>query len=131
MPRYTTEPTADETQSRYGRYHNSNFWDIPEFGSKKWVVGVHINVDFDQATNMNLEEEEQIIDACIKTLNQPPPRKKYARRIHTPKYGRLDLYKANIVERGGEKYVSALLITDKRTNKLFWGKGQNVVRSKR
>jgi len=129
IPEYISELDKGKSKSKFGRYHGSTFWDIPEFGLKKWVVGVHIDLDFHQASEMNLNEEEQIVKACVEYLNQPPPRKKYARRSHLPKYGKLDLYHARIISRGDDKYISALLITSERKSKHFWGKGRNVIRS--
>jgi hypothetical protein len=110
---------------RFGRYHGSCFWDIANFGSKKWVVGAYINLE-----NQKLFEEEFSVEDlarnCVEYLNQPPPRKKYAKREPKPIYGRLEVYKAKIIEKGDRKYISALLVVDSNRNKLFWGKGKNV-----
>ena len=110
---------------KYGRYHGSCFWDIKGYGSKKWVVGVKIKLDFDSDGVKELTNET-IIEACMNHLNTVPPRKKYAKKKPTPKYGFLECYKAQIREKGGDKYISALLITDKNKSKFFWGKGKNA-----
>ena len=67
--------------------------------------------------------ESELIESCVEYLNTPPPRKKFQRRIRKPKYGRLDLYKAKVIRDDEGMYISALLITDKRSSKHFWGKG--------
>ena len=110
-------------KTKYGRYHGSCFWDVKGYGSKKWVVGVKIKFDFDQAEGVSNSE---IIEGCMNYLNTVPPRKKYAKKKPTPKYGFLECYKAQIVTKNNQKYISALVITDKKKSKFFWGKGKNV-----
>ena len=107
-------------KKKFGRYHGSMFWSIPGFGSKKWVVAARI--DFKQELPTNLGDLE-IIEKCVEFLNTPPPRKKFQRRVTKPKYGNLGLYNAKVIRREGHTYISALLITDKRNSKHFWGKG--------
>ncbi len=111
-------------KTRFGRYHGSCFWDVKNFGSKKWVIAAYIKIE-DTAI---LEESstEDITKRCVEYLNQPPPRKKYAKKIPKPKYGSLEYYSARIVDKDEGRYISALLVTDARKNKLFWGKGRNV-----
>ena len=108
-------------KKKYGRYHGSSFWDIKGYGNKKWVVGAYIEIQ-DPALFEKLPKEE-IVRGCLETLNTPPPRKKYAKKAPQPKYGVLEHYKSQIVEKFGKKMLSVLLITDKKKNKLFWGKG--------
>ena len=56
------EPVAEFGQlldtsgkKKFGRYHGSMFWDIPSYGSKRWVVAAKIKVnepvDFEYATS--------------------------------------------------------------------------------
>ena len=121
------EPMKDILESskktKYGRYHGSCFWDVKGYGSKKWVVGVKIRFDRDQAEGASSNE---IIEGCMNYLNTVPPRKKYAKKKPTPKYGFLECYKAQIVTKNNQKYISALVITDKKKSKFFWGKGKIV-----
>ena len=121
------EPMRDilesSSKTKYGRYHGSCFWDVKGYGSKKWVVGVKIKFDFDQAEGASNRE---IIEGCMNYLNTVPPRKKYAKKKPTPKYGFLECYKAQIVTKNNQKYISALVITDKKKSKFFWGKGKIV-----
>jgi len=112
-------------KKKFGRYHGSTFWDIPNFGRKKWVVGVKIDFDFAVLKDVELSTEE-IAKACLAHLNTPPPRKRYAKKAPKPKYGTLEFYKADIIEKDQEKYISALVITDSRKHKMFWRKGKNV-----
>jgi hypothetical protein len=113
------ELISDGKKKKFGRYHGSMFWSIPGFGSKKWVVAARIKVE-DAVSDLT---EQEILEGCIAYLNAPPPRKKFQRRIKKPKYGSLELYKGNFIEVAGNRYISALLITDQRNNKHFWGKG--------
>ena len=109
-----------ESRERSGRYHGSMFWDIPGFGKKKWVVATRIKVIADTAASWT---DKEIIEGCIEYINTPPPRRKFQRRIRNTKYGQLDLYKARLVRSHDGMHIAALLITDKRKSKHFWGKG--------
>tara|TARA_E500000318_G_scaffold107665_1_gene117292 strand:+ start:960 stop:1355 length:396 start_codon:yes stop_codon:yes gene_type:complete len=115
----------DNGKKRFGRYHGSDFWDVPEYGSKRWVVGAYIKTDLSALIEQGYTEEE-IVEGCVSYLNLPPKRKKYAKKEPKPKYGLLEKYDVRIVEKGGEKLLSALLITDMKKSKHFWGKGKSV-----
>jgi len=122
LPLGNTEETTKK--KRYGRYHGSCFWDVKNFGSKTWVVGAYIDV-----SDPEILEDCQVEDLtrrCIEYLNQPPPRKKYAKKTPKPKYCKLGYYSSRIVEKGNNKYISALLLVDCRKSKSFWGKGRNA-----
>ena len=70
----------DSGKTKFGRYHQSFWHDVKQFGSKRWVVGCYIIISED--INALIEQgstEEEIAQGCIKFLNQPPPRKKYQR----------------------------------------------------
>jgi len=112
-------------KKRQARYSNSSFWDIKDFGAKKWVVVAYIDPE-DSRLLVEDCDITGIAEGCIEFLNQTPPRKKYAKKDPTPKYGRLELHGASMVCKGGKKYIAARIITDQRKNKFFWGKGQNV-----
>ena len=119
------ESRENPNKVRFGRYHGSCFWDIVSFGSKKWVVGAYINLE-DQNLFDDEHNAEDLAKACVDYLNQPPPRKKYAKRKPKPKYGKLEVYKAKVIQKDDKRYISALLVVDSIRNKLFWGKGRNV-----
>lgn len=107
-------------KKKKGRYHGSMFWNLPGFGSKKWVVAARIKVE--DAVPLSIPDED-IINGCMEFLNTPPPRKKFQRRIRSPKYGKLDLYNGKVVRKDGKLIINALLITEERNSKHFWGKG--------
>tara|TARA_A100001015_G_C15033182_1_gene734466 strand:- start:920 stop:1318 length:399 start_codon:yes stop_codon:yes gene_type:complete len=111
-------------KTKSGRYLSSCFWDVPEYGSKKWAVGVYIRVD-DQSLLDRLNTNE-IASGCLKYLNTPPKRKKYGKKQPEPKYGTLELYSAKVVEKNDETLISAVVLTAQRKNRQFWGKGINV-----
>lgn len=115
----------DDGKKRCGRYHGSDFWDVPEFGSKRWVVAAYIKANLSELLEQGYTQEE-IADGCVSYLNLPPKRKKYAKKDPKPRYGTLEKYRAKVVEKGGEKLMSVLLITDLKKSKHFWGKGKNV-----
>ena len=112
-------------KTKKGSYHGTYFWSIPKFGQQKWVIAVHIvGPDIDTL----LEEghtEEEIATACVEHLNILPKRKKYAKKAPKRPYGNLELYRHHLKEDDeGNKFFSALIITDERKNKAFWGEGQ-------
>jgi len=109
-------------RKKQGKYHGSNFYNsVPGFGVKKWVVGVYIDVDYGQHLDSMSEEEA-------------PPRKKYQKKKPQPLYGNLDSEPLQywVGEDSDGKYIGALLVTDQRKNKKFWGVGgQGRVKRKR
>ena len=115
--------SSPNSRKKMGKYHNSCFWDVPNFGSKKWVIGVYI--DIEDKTVMSKYTIDEVLEGCVNFLNKPPPRKKYAKRQPKPLFGNLERYKAKMVLKNGVKVLSALLITDQKKNRLFWGKGRN------
>jgi len=117
--------TSDDGKKKYGRYHGSDFWDVPKYGSKRWIIATYIKADLDRLTSEGYSHDE-IIDGCVSFLNLPPKRRKYAKKDPQPIYGWLEKYAAKIIEKDGEKVVSALLVTDMRKSRHFWGKGKSV-----
>ncbi len=107
-------------KTKFGRYHGSMFWNIPGFASKKWVVAARIRIDDPIPPSV---ADEDLISGCIEFLNTPPPRKKFQRRIRKPKYGRLELHSAKVIRREDDMFISALLVTEERNSKHFWGRG--------
>ncbi len=122
---YPASISTKNSKKKMGRYHGSVFCDVPEFGTKKWVVAVKIDLDFDLVEESNMSEIEAA-NACVEYLNTPPPRKKYAKKKPKSKYGTLEHHSSKVIEKDGDKYISALLITSDRKNKFFWGKGKSV-----
>ena len=114
-----------EKTEKLGRYHGSNFFDIPGFGKKKWVVAAYIDADFEPL--IRNKSTEEIVQECIHFLNEPPTRKKYAKRVKRPLYGKLEIYKYKLKEdKNGKTYAEVLLITNQKKNRHFWGRGSSV-----
>jgi hypothetical protein len=114
------EMLSSNSKLKRGRYHGSMFWNVPGFGKSKWIIAARILFDDNVTKNI---ADEQIIEGCMEFLNTPPPRKKFQRRILKPKYGKLELHSGKILTKDNKSFISALLITDKRKSKHFWGKG--------
>ena len=110
-------------KKRFGRYHQSNFWDVAGYGSKNWIVGVYIDADEEDLKDL---EVDSALERCVEYLNLPTPRKKYQKKKPTPPYGFLKSYKGKFVVKDGRRMISALLITSQKKNKKFWGEGLNV-----
>ena len=106
---------TENGKKKFGKYHDSMFWDVPGFGSKKWVV-VNEHIDYDM-------EDEEVVMQCVDFINSPPPRKKFEKRRRKPKFGQFEVHSAKVHRSTSGTYISALLITENRNSKHFWGKG--------
>jgi hypothetical protein len=97
---------------------------VPSYGIKKWVVGVYIDVDYKPYLEECISEED-IVKRCIEFLNQPPPRRKYQKKKPQPLYGNIDEQpiRFNFKEDEDGTFIEALLVTDEKKNKKFWGAG--------
>jgi len=115
-------PSYNSKKTKKGLYSGSNFFHIKGYGRDKWVVIVHINVDHKAYISDGMQEEG-ITEGCIDFLNQPPVRKKYAKKTPTPLYGHLELHRAYFKEDEHGSYIEAYLTTDQRKNKNFWSEG--------
>ena len=113
--------SEEEPKERYGRYHNSNFR-IPGFGKNTWVVAAHIIGDIDKYLSEG-HSEQAIVDACMKELNKPP-----RKRARKPRFGdKLSVHSYKFLkDKKGDTYISVALITTKKRNKNFWGRGQKL-----
>ena len=118
-----TAPEED-TQYKEGKYHGSMFWEVDDFGSRKWVVCVRILVDWKKHFDEGMTKDE-LFGRCIAYLNLPPKRRKFQRRQTKPRYGKLSPISlwVNPKEEDGVRYLSALVITDKKRCRYFWGEG--------
>jgi len=112
---------GEEIEERWGRYHSSNFG-VPGFGKTSWIVAAHIIGDIDKYLSMG-HSEEDIVKGCLQDLNRPP-----RKRARKPRYGDklvVHTYKF-LKDEMGVTYISVALITNKKRNKSFWGKGQKL-----
>ena len=109
-------------KTKKGLYSASNFFHIKGYGRDKWVVIVHIDVDYESYMSDG-QGEDSITEGCINFLNQAPPRKKYAKKTPKPLYGYLELHRAYFKKDEQGPYIEACLTTDQRKNKNFWGEG--------
>ena len=124
-------PNWNPDKKKSGRYHGS-MWNVEGMGKTKWVVGVYIETDLDKYLSEGYTEE-QIVAGCIEFLNKPPRRKKYARRTPRPLYGNLDampvqwrLMKKTFPGEEERTYIQAMIVTDRKKNRHFWGEGVRV-----
>ena len=120
-------PNFEPDIKKCGTYHGSVFHEVPEWGHKKWVVGAYISVDYKKYTDEGKTMEE-VVAGCLAFLNQPPPRKKFQRRLKNPLYGNLDPMPLKWWHReiDGEECIGVLLVTDKRKCRHFFGEGQKL-----
>ena len=95
---------------------------IKGLGREKWPVIVHINVNYEKYLSEGLSEK-QVFQGCVDFLNQPPPRKKYAKKKPKPLYGNLSPHSERFKEDDRGQYIEAEITTDQRKNKNFWREG--------
>ena len=114
---------------RLGRYHQSNWWNIPSYGFKRWVVCGYLEdleVDVD-ALLQGGTTEKQITEQCIEFLNQVDFVQSTKKRTKS-RYGNLEFYQCNIKKnKNNETFIEVLMITDEKNNKCFWASGADPV----
>jgi len=118
-------------KKKYGMYLSS-FFPIKNYGAKCWVVGVNIDVDYEKYVNEGMTDQE-IVEGCIEYLNTPPKRKARGRPPKKPLYAFFHEkpYRFYIKESANSKYIQALLITNDKKNKKFWGAGKKIPKKRK
>ena len=117
--------SKDDGKTRCGRYHQSVFPTVKEYGMKRWVVCGYLKMK--EPEKFEYLTESEIVEGCVAFLNQPPPRKR------KPIYGTLAPVLApwKGIERYDVKFTSEhiaiVLSTDQKRNKNFWGDGLSFV----
>ena len=116
----------DQTKYKYGLYLSSYF-KIKGYGKKCWVVAVNIEVDHQLYLAQGVTEQ-QLVHECITHLNFPPKSKYGKKRRRQPLYGKFrekpHSFKLKI--KNNKQIIEALLVTERRRSKHFWGEGQKV-----
>ena len=107
-------------------FYSNSVYPLKGYGRDSWVIVTHIDFDYEAYMERGLSEK-QIFQECIDYLNQPPPRKKYAKKKPQPLYGELRLYGAKIKEDENGKFIEAEIIT----NKNFWREGMKITRKRK
>ena len=110
-------------EKKSGIYLGSNYI-YPNFGIKRWAVGVYAEVDYDKYIEQGVSEAE-IARRCVEFLNVPPPRRKYQKKKPVPRFGILDGQPVRAVFRRDDNgtFIEMTLMTNQRKNKNFWGVG--------
>ena len=104
----------ENSKKKFG-YYSSTCLPVKGYGTKVWSVVAYIEVDYKLHRESGFTDD-QIVEGCLNFINKPE-----TRRHRKPRYGSkfsLDSYK--ILDNG---LISVSLLTDKRNNKNFWGKG--------
>ena len=119
-------------KKKYGRYLSS-FFPVKNYGTKCWVVGVNINLDYEKYKKEGVSDQE-IVEGCIEYLNTPPRRKARGRPPKKPLYAFFHEkpYKFYIKEdENNKKYIQALLVTGDKKNKSFLGAGKKLPKKRK
>lgn len=106
-----------------GRYSQSMHWEVPDFGSSKWVVLGYIDLEWEKMVNEEYLSHTDIIERCLAFLNKTPEKKKYQKKEPTPKFGKLEPYKADFKKKGDKQFIIVQFITDQHDNDNFWCEG--------
>jgi hypothetical protein len=106
-------------------YYSGSVYAIEGINWCKWVVMAYLKADFEKYRKEGLKDIE-ILKRCINYLNAVPPKKKYAKKDPTPKYGKLELFKEDIQFTKKFGYECAILVctTNQRKCEHFWGEGE-------
>lgn len=114
----------EKIHRKCGRYHQSMFPQVPEYGMKRWVVCGYLKIK--EPEKWEHLSESEIVEGCVAFLNQPPPRKR------KPLFGSLAPVPApwrgpgryDVKDKGD--YMIVCLSTDQHRNKNFWGDGPRM-----
>lgn len=115
-------PTSGIEGVKSGRYSQSMHWEIPEFGTSKWVVLGYIDIDWPKLKDEHYLSETDIIERCLNHLNETPVRKKFQKKQPVPKFGKLEPYKADF-KISKNPYIIVQFLTDDHSNENFWSEG--------
>lgn len=114
----------EKIHTRCGRYHQSMFPTVKDYGLRRWVVCGYLKIrEPEKFENLS---ESQIVEGCVAFLNKLPPRKR------KPIYGSLEPVPAPWKGPGAydakftKDHIIICLSTDARNNKNFWGDGPNM-----
>ena len=123
-------PVTKKEKVRYGRYLSS-FYPIKDWGKKRWIVAVNVNVEHNKYLKEGLALEE-IAEKCVEFLNTPPKSKYGKRRKRKPVYGGFDEkpYKIKVVKKKDREFLQLFLIVSDIQRKCFWGKGIKALSKK-
>jgi len=110
-------PRWNPDKLRKGRYSSGTYAGVTD---KKYAVIAYLEGDFAPYIEQGLSDRE-IIERCLAHLNLAPPRKKYAKKIPKPPYGKLELLRFQ--QKTGDNGVFYIIVvtTDQKKNKNFWG----------
>ncbi len=100
------------TETKAGRYM-TNYYDVPDFGRKCWVVGGYIKADWEK-----YKKDTVTIQKCINYLNSLGKKKKI--------YGNLKIYKDSVkfLEKNKQEVAVVEMVIEDRKNENFWGEGE-------
>lgn len=119
-------PDWNTTAQKSGRYHGSRFWSVKGFGVNRWPVVARIQVDWEGLLEKGMTELD-IFKGCVAYLNKIPPRKKFQRRQRRKPYGTLSYEPVQQLsfkkDAKGTPFIEAIMMTDQRRNRNFWGEG--------
>lgn len=113
-------PNKYRHQTKRGRYAGSRYSGI---SADRYGIVAYLDAKFSSLLDRDLMDSEVVL-GCLAHLNQPPPRKKYAKKTPKPLYGDLNLVRQQRrTTEDGEIYFIVVMSTDQKENENFWGAG--------
>jgi len=116
ISQYSHAPTGE---TKAGRYMTS-IYSVDGFGRNKWIIGAYLKIDWNKYKILRWHDSE-VIKRCVNYLNSITINKKGKK-----KYGNLELYNFNKINKFGEEVAVVELIIDDRKNENFWGEGEKL-----
>lgn len=109
-----------EGKTKRGRYTECMLTGVPGYFRKKWGFSAYLKTKQPLPLLLDQKSMKEVILECLDYLNS-----KLRRGINRPIYGILQMsgLEYRVQEKGGEKVISGVFITDDRKNKNFWGEG--------
>ena len=119
---------SEDKKPKYGIYLQSMYWNVKGYGKKVWMVAVKISLpDYGNVKEL-YETNDEIIQKCVEFLNTPPKSKYGKKRRRQPLYGKFrdEPHSFKLKVKNGKPIIQALLVTERRKSKYFWGEGQKA-----
>ncbi len=118
IPEFSCLEVTKTTKMKLGRYHGSHFPGVPEH---HYPIACYFDGNIAEAKATGMSDDE-IVDDILSILNIPEGKKKKL------PYGCLTKFRVETIIKDGTTSIMAILLTNEKKSKHFWGEGDNSTR---
>ena len=118
-------PGAQEIKNSIHGIYTGSWLPLKDYGRSIWGVCVGIDLDYDKVKK-EYDDDDEILENCIKFLNLAPKSKYGRTRKRKPLYKfESKPYEYKVLAKKNKTYISAVLHIKENNNKYFYGKGDS------